>query len=265
MNELTVGGFTFGDGTPRICVPLIGRTEEEILKHADLIRKEIDRLDGVYSDTPELKVAVIEWRADYFDNLADLENLQMLLNNLRMIFSDRLLLFTFRSEEQGGELRHDRVGSNLEPIMKTVITSGAIDLLDVEVTYGNYKIVRATTRAHEAGIKVVMSYHDFNKTPHDSELEDKLRDMEILGGDILKIAVMPKNEFDVRRVMELNRRMVDESFKPIVLISMGDIGMASRFKCRETGACLTFGMMGEESATGQIEASDLMALLKNQI
>ena len=113
-------------------------------------------------------------------------------------------------------------------------------------------------------VKVIMSYHDFQKTPHDEEIVNKLRDMDILGADILKIAVMPRNEFDTRRMMELNERMVSESFKPVVLISMGDIGMPSRFKCKETGACLTFGIVGDASAPGQIEVSDLIALLKNQ-
>jgi 3-dehydroquinate dehydratase-1 len=137
-------------------------------------------------------------------------------------------------------------------------------MLDVEVTCGNYKIVRATTGAHEMGIKVIMSYHDFQRTPHDEEIESKLRDMDILGGDILKVAVMPRNEFDVRRLMELNHRLVSESYKPVTLIAMSDIGLPSRFKCKETGSCLTFGTVGTESAPGQIEVGDLIALLKNQ-
>ena len=128
MTELTVKGFTFGNGTPRICVPLIGRTDEEILKHANVIREEIDRLDEKYSDNPELRVAVIEWRTDYYEKLADLEALTNILRQIRELFSDRILLFTFRSEEQGGEFRHDRVGSNLEPVIKTAITSQLIDI-----------------------------------------------------------------------------------------------------------------------------------------
>ncbi len=264
MKEISIKGFTFGDGTPRIFVPLMGRSDEEIMSHANLIRKEIDRLDEKYADHPELRVAVIEWRADYYDKLADLDALKEMLSKLRELFSDRLLLFTFRSEEQGGELRNDRVGSNLEPIMATAIRSGMIDLVDIEATCGNYKIARATTGAHMMDVKVIMSYHDFQKTPHDEEIVNKLRDMDILGADILKIAVMPRNEFDTRRMMELNERMVSESFKPVVLISMGDIGMPSRFKCKETGACLTFGIVGDASAPGQIEVSDLIALLKNQ-
>ena len=264
MSELKVRDFVFGDGTPRICVPLMGRTEEDILNHANLIRNEIDRLDAMYKNNPELRIAVIEWRSDFYEHLSDTKKLADMLKKLRDIFADRLLLFTFRSEEQGGELRNDRVGANLEPVMKTAIGSGCIDIVDIEVTCGNYKIVRATTAAHSEGVTVLMSYHDTRKTPHDEEVIDKLRNMEILGGDILKIAVTPKNEFDTRRIMDLNRRMVSESYKPIVLIAMGEKGVKSRFKCKETGSCLTFATVGQESAPGQLEAADLIALLKNQ-
>ena len=260
----TIRDFTFGDGTPRIIVPLIGRNEDEIFSHAQVIRTEIDRLDERYSDRPELKVAVIEWRADFFYEILNLEKLADVLKKLRDIFSDRLLLFTFRTEEQGGELRPDRARMRLPDIMKTVITSGNVDLLDVEAAQGNYRIARATTAAHEAGLKVVLSYHDFYKTPHDTEIMEKLRAMEILGGDILKIAVMPKNEFDTRRIMELNTRMNKECFRPVVLIAMGELGVISRIKGKETGSCLTFASIGQESAPGQIEADDLIALLKNQ-
>ena len=265
MEKISVGKYTFGDGNPRIFVPVIGRTEDEIYQAANAINEEIKRLDEVYSDYPELSVSAIEWRADYFDDVADLDRLSNVLTRLREIFPDRLLLFTFRSEEQGGELRHDMVCRNLEPIMKTVIISNCVDLLDVELTCGNYKVVRATTKAHEMGLKVIMSYHDFDRTPHDSEIIQKLQDMETLGADILKIAVMPRNEFDVRRMMELNKRMSEESFKPITIISMGEKGMMSRFKGREYGSCLTFCSIGQESAPGQIEAADLIELMKHQL
>ena len=264
MGEIKIKDYVFGDGTPRICVPLIGRTEEEIKNHANLIRDEIDSLDTRYEDHPDLKVAVIEWRADFFEPLADLEKTKGILEMLRDYFPDKLILFTFRSEEQGGELRHDRVGSNLEPIMSFVIKSGLIDMVDIEFTHGNYKIARATTGAHMVGVTVIMSYHNFDHTPHDEEIIEKLRDMEILGGDILKIAVMPKNEFDTRRVMDLNKRAISESYKPIAMIAMGEKGMASRFKCKETGCCLTFATVGQESAPGQMDLSDLVALLRNQ-
>ena len=265
MEKIVIGDYSFGDGSPRIAVPLIGRTTEELLEHAGKIKEELIRLDSEYASYPELKVTVIEFRADYFEALFDTEELMSVLHSIREMFSDRLILFTFRSEEEGGEFRHDRVGSNIVPLYEKVLSTGFIDMVDVEVRRGNYKVARLANMAHEQGAKVVMSYHDFQRTPHDNEIEEIIRSMEILGADILKLAVMPRNEFDVRRMLELQERLDKETFKPLTIISMGDIGLVSRFKGKETGACLTFASIGEGSAPGQIEAADLIALLKNQI
>ncbi len=262
--RFTIKGYTFGDGTPRIVIPIMGLTDEELFGHAEKVRQEIDRLDALYPESPELHVAVIEWRADYYIDILKPGKLTEVLGKLRELFNDRVLLFTFRTEEQGGYLRPDRAMMKLYEIMPVVIQSGCVDLVDVEAATGNYNIARATMKSHEQGIKVIISYHDFYTTPHDSDIIEKLRKMEILGGDILKIAVMPKNEFDTRRMMELNTRMTAECFRPVVIISMGETGMISRMKGKETGACLTFASIGQESAPGQIEAEDLMALLKNQ-
>ncbi|MCR5213717.1 MAG: type I 3-dehydroquinate dehydratase [Eubacterium sp.] len=260
----TIKGFEFGNGTPRIVVPVMGLTDEELFDHASKIRTEIDRLDSLYPDDPNLRVAVIEWRADYYIDILKPGKLVETLSRLRDIFSDRVLLFTFRTEEQGGYLRPDMAMMKLHDIMPVVGASGLVDMIDVEAAVGNYNMARAALECHENGLKVIISYHDFYRTPHDSEIIEKLRTMEILGADILKIAVMPKNEFDTRRVMELNTRMSAECFKPVVIIAMGETGILSRIKGKQTGSCLTFASIGQESAPGQIEAADLIALLKNQ-
>ena len=262
--KITVRGFTFGDGTPRIAVPLYGSSGEEIFAASQVIRKELDRLDEKYKDYPEYKVAVIEWRADYYRNVEVPENVFNILRHLRQLFIDRAILFTFRSEEQGGELRNDRAHMNMENIMRNVMSSGLVDMVDVEFTAGNYNIARATMGAHQAGLAVVMSYHDFYNTPHDMDIEEDLRQMEILGGDILKIAAMPKNEFDVRRIMELNQRAVIERKKPVALISMGELGRVSRINCKESGSCLTFAAIGKGSAPGQVSVDELISKLIKQ-
>ena len=262
--KITIRDFTFGDGTPRIAVPLYGSSGEEIFAASQVVRKEIDRLDEKYKDHPECKVSVIEWRADYYRNVEVPENVFNILRHLRQLFVDRVLLFTFRSEEQGGEIRNDRAHMHMDLIMRNVMTSGLVDMVDVEFTAGNYNIARVTTAAHRSGIAVVMSYHDFEKTPHDMEIEEKLRQMEILGGDILKIAAMPKNQFDVRRIMEMNQREVIERSKPVALISMGELGKISRINCKESGSCLTFAAIGKGSAPGQISVDELISKLIKQ-
>lgn len=268
MEQVTVHGCTFGDGIPKICVPIVGRTKEEILDQAQQIRMEARRLENEYH-RPDLRVSMIEFRADFFQQVTDHAALTEVLENLRKIFADRLLLFTYRSEEEGGNLRNDRAESMGTDLYEWVITSGLVDLIDVELMSGNYHVVRTTTRAHEYGVTCVVSYHNFESTPRDDRILDMLRNMEILGGDILKCVSMPRNEFDVRRIMELCTRITRKTLPsheirhPVVLISMGELGKITRISGRQTGSAFTFAsaVRGNESAPGQLTLSQMFEIL----
>lgn len=264
MRQVEIKNCIFGNGDPKICVPLFGGSREEILETAGVMRKEIDRLEAIHKDK---KVDVIEFRADFFDDVADRIKLGELMDSLREIFSDRLLLFTYRSEDEGGELRHDRAESMIEDIWEWVITGKMADIIDIELKSGNYRVARAAVKAHEAGMFVIMSNHNFEKTPHDEEILEMFREMEILGADILKIASTPTSRFDVERMLELTKDISsgkigsDYINHPIVIISMGASGARTRIECRKTGCAMTFSSIGNGSAPGQIGLEEMMTKL----
>ena len=266
MGEVTCRNYILGDGNPKICVPITGRTEEEILQQSEAICKAASEIaeQGI---RPAPVAEIIEFRADFYENVCNQTMLTELLEVLRERHKDRLILFTFRSEEEGGELRHDRAGSMLDDICSWAMVSGCIDLLDVELLSGNYRAVRTATKAKDSGLAVVMSYHNFEETPHNSTLENLLWDMEQLGGDILKIAVTPKNHFDVERVMEMitdarEGKLKYPISKPVVMISMTAQGEASRTRGAKLGSAFTFGSVGNESAPGQLSLEQLAKALK---
>ena len=265
MGKITFKHITFGDRIPKICVPIVGRTKEEILAQSEAIAKEAKRLSE--SSTREYPVVeMIEFRADYFDHVTNQTLLTEVLKEIREQHPDRLLLFTYRSEEEGGELRHDRAENMIDDISAWAMVSGYIDLLDIEVMSGNYRVVRNSTKARDLGIGVVMSYHNFEETPHTGTIENILWDMEQLGGDILKIAVTPKNHFDVDRVLELTEAVTRGSSsnpisKPVVLISMGKLGTETRTAGAKTGSAFTFATVGQGSAAGQIALEDIIQKL----
>lgn len=255
----------FGDGIPKICVPIIGRNDEEIISQAKGILEEIDRLAETYGREPGRTVSVIEFRADFYDKVIDEYCLSDILKQLREIFKDYLLLFTYRSEDEGGELRHDRAENMKSDIYDWVIKSKCVDIIDIELLSGNYRVVRTATKAHDSGIAVLMSNHDFEKTPHDTEIVQRIINMEILGADLLKVASMPKKEFDVRRVMELTEVLAkgelprelahelnyEKITHPVITMSMGKLGKISRISGKKTGSAMTFVAIGGESAPGQ--------------
>ncbi len=267
MEPVVVHGCKFGDGIPKICVPIIGRSASEIIKEAEFIQNEAQKLERQYASS-DICVSVIEVRADYFDGVANNSELIEMLRRLRKIFFNRLLLFTYRSEEEGGNLRHDRAENMVGDIYDWVISSGLVDMIDIELMSGNYYVVRMTTKAHEAGITCVLSNHDFEKTPRDDKTVEMLHNMEILGGDILKCVSTPKNEFDVRRVMELCKKVTEERLfnnnirHPVVMISMGALGRITRISGRETGSAFTFASVraGQESAPGQLALQEMFEI-----
>ncbi|MCI6915016.1 MAG: type I 3-dehydroquinate dehydratase [Lachnospiraceae bacterium] len=264
MEEINVHGCIFGDGIPKVCVPLVKTTAAEIIEEARQIEAEAHRLEAMYNH-PELRVSMIEFRADYFDGVANSAELKELLLKLRKIFADRLILFTYRSEDEGGNLRHDRAEGMIDDIYEWVIQSGLVDLIDIELMSGNFHVVRLTTEAHEHGIACVVSNHDFTDTPRDDKIISMLRNMEILGADICKVVSMPANEFDVRRITELCTKVTRGNLhennirKPVVMISMGELGQISRISGRETGSAFTFASAdtGLESAPGQLTLENL--------
>ncbi len=266
MGTMKYNNIILGDDSPKICVPIVGRTEEEILAHSAAIAEEADRLAALGLRASPV-VDVVEFRADYYDNICNQTMLTELLTQLREQHRDRILLFTFRSEEEGGELRHDRAGSMLDDICSWAMVSGKIDLLDVEFLSGNYRVVRTATKAKDLGIGVVLSYHNFEETPHNNTMENILWDMEQLGGDILKIAVTPKTRFDVERVLEMieqakQGKLRQPVSKPVVLISMTKLGERSRTEGAKRGSAFTFGMVGSESAPGQLALEQLVKALE---
>lgn len=266
MEKFTEHGCSFGDGNPKICVPIVGTTEKEILQHADLIISEARALER--NRTDNIRMDVVEFRGDYYEDITNSEKLLELLRKLRLTFRDRLLLFTYRSEDEGGYARRDRAESMIEDIFELVLASGLVDLIDVELMAGNFLVERTAAKAHDKGIGVIMSSHDFEKTPKDEELIQRFRRMERLGGDILKIAVMPKNEMDVRRFMTLSEQVSKGKLPegnvthPIVTMAMGELGRETRIAGRKTGSAITFAAVGQSSAPGQLSLAEMFEALR---
>ena len=105
---------------------------------------------------------------------------------------------------------------------------------------------------------VVLSNHDFEKTPTNEEMLKRLEKMVELGADIPKIAVMPNNNKDVLRLLD-----VTDTFKtnnpdmPVITMSMSGRGVVSRIAGEIFGSAITFGCARKQSAPGQIEADEL--------
>lgn len=208
----------------------------------------------------KLPADLIEWRADWYDDVFDGEALRETLEALRRRLGDKPLLFTFRSIQEGGE-KPIPPEQYLE-IGQAVCGSGQADALDVEL-FMDGKVTKALIEAaHRQGLTVIASNHDFIKTPEKDEMIRRLILMDEMGADILKIAVMPKAKTDVLELFaateEMGRLYTE---KPVVTMSMGPLGLISRLAGETFGSAITFGAGEKASAPGQMPAGQLEKVL----
>jgi len=137
-----------------------------------------------------------------------------------------------------------------------------VDLVDVEYRRDRAAVERIVAAAHARGVAVVASNHDFDATPPKDEIVARLREMQELGADICKIAVMPRSTADVLTLLDATRTMhEDHADRPLITMSMGGLGVVSRIAGQVFGSAATFGMVGTASAPGQVDAGELRSAL----
>ncbi len=242
-----VRNLKLGEGIPKICVPLVGKTNEEILTEAENLKT--------------LKLDLVEWRVDHYKDVEDIEKVKEIFSKLRETDKDLPILFTFRSAKEGGEKEVST--EYYAKLNKNIAETGMVDLIDVELFTGDDVVIDIVDYAHEKNIKVVMSNHDFDKTPNKEEIIKRLCRMQELNADLPKIAVMPQSTTDVLTLLCATDDMVTKyATRPIITMSMAGLGVISRIAGETFGSALTFGAAKVASAPGQVEVSELHKILK---
>lgn len=246
IKPLTINNITFGKGLPKICIPVMGATEEEIIESAQALS--------------EYKYDVAEWRMDYYNDVMTPELVTPVLKKLREITAGKLLLTTFRTGREGGEKTIS--SSYYKHLNLLAAKSGFADLIDIELFTGDDIIISLVEEIHESAAFVIISNHDFQKTPAKNTIIERLTKMQALGADIAKIAVMPNTPEDVLTLLSATSEMNNlPDGKPIISMSMGKLGLISRLSGSIFGSAMTFGSAGKASAPGQIDAHKLYDIL----
>ena len=246
MNTIKVRNIEIGSGTPKIIVPIVGVTKEDIIEEA----KTFD----------SIPIHVVEWRVDWFEDVFDFAKVEDVLKDLREVLGNIPLLMTFRTSKEGGE-KAIEPEAYAELNIKAAQT-GYVDLVDVEIFTGDDIVKKIIDGAHAAGVKVIASNHDFAKTPEKDEIVRRLRKMQPLGADIPKIALMPTCKKDVLTLLAATLEMSEQyADRPIITMSMAGTGVVSRLTGETFGSALTFGAASKASAPGQIGVHELKQVL----
>ncbi|MBQ7594940.1 MAG: type I 3-dehydroquinate dehydratase [Synergistaceae bacterium] len=253
LKSLKVRNVELGAGVPKTIVPIVAKTKADILAKAEEITK--------------LPADLVEWRADFYEDLFDTDKLLPTLKALRGVLKETPILFTIRTKPEGGEVAP--TFEDYSRVNLAIAKSGDADLVDVEMFWGNTdwnakasaNSAKLVEEIHAAKCLVVGSRHNFSATPSSSEIVETLKHQKEAGSDIPKAAVMPKSKEDVIAVIAASVEFGNITDRPFLTISMGPLGMMSRVACELSGSCMTFGAAGQASAPGQIQVGELKDML----
>jgi len=124
------------------------------------------------------------------------------------------------------------------------------------------RIINESNKNKKNGLKVIVAYHDYKKTPEKDEIVKILKEEKDVGADIAKIAFFAKDHRDVLRTMEA--LLENRTGIPVIAISMGEAGKVSRILGPLFGSYMTFASprKGKESAPGQLTAEELREVMR---
>jgi 3-dehydroquinate dehydratase I len=142
-------------------------------------------------------------------------------------------------------------------LLLAAIDAGAayVDVeVDSEKTYRDAILTRARTR----GCRVIVSFHDYERTPDRAVLEAVLSECFEKGADIAKIACKVESVKENARLLGL----LDAEGK-VVVVAMGGLGRIIRVVAPLLGSPFTFASLrpGKETADGQIDRATLERLI----
>ena len=242
---IDIRGRRLGGETPLICSPLVGRTRERVLAEAAVVVAK--------------KPDVIEWRVDYFDAIGDTAVVLETGKALRAVAGEAPIIFTRRSTKEGGE----RIPLDDEGVVRLYDAVGAsslVDFLDFEMGNEPDHVRRVVAAAHVGATRVILSHHNFGYTPGIEFIVQRFLEAERLGGDVAKVAVMPRDCADVLVLLAATAQAAAKSRIPLISMSMGPLGAVTRMIGGVFGSSLSFAVGEGSSAPGQIPISDLKAV-----
>lgn len=156
--HITIDNVTLGQGWPKIFAPIIGQTEEEILRTAEEAR--------------DAACDLVEWRIDHYEE-DEVAGAVCKLSKAVKELIDKPLLITFRSYKEGGVLEiHE---AQYFELYHETVENGTLDLLDIELCMPKVEVAALVEVSRSKVIKVVMCHYDFEKTPLKEEIIVRLK------------------------------------------------------------------------------------------
>ncbi len=244
--QVVIRDVAIGGEKPLICLPLLAKQKSDLFEQA--------------GQAKILMPDLLEWRVDCFEQAEDrnacLESLKELRNEIGSI----PLIFTCRSHLEGGQ--STMTEEKRLKLISGVLMTGDIDIVDIELSSGVDFVDSIKKIMEQTQSRLILSYHNFEKTPSEEFIVDKLVQAEEMGADIAKVAVMPENNRDVLTLMSATDRARTTQLRiPMVTMSMGPLGAVTRLVGGQFGSDITFATGAVSSAPGQLAIADVRMVM----
>jgi len=231
---------------PLICTPVVGETQEKIMAQlAQILEKKPD---------------IIEWRADFFEQIASTDAVVDVIEKIRKAVGDIPIIFTIRSSREGGQPISLQDAAAIE-LNAEVCRKTSVEYIDCELSNDPEHIRYLRGIATEYGKKIIGSFHNFTLTPGPEELARKFDQAAQYQLDVAKVAVMPQKLEDVLSLLSATLAAKQRLNIPLITMSMGKYGAISRMIGGVFGSSLTFAVGAKSSAPGQVPIADLRTAL----
>lgn len=244
---------------PKICIPIVANNYDKLVEEVNLIIG--------------MKPDLIEWRIDQYLAFHEVE--KMTLEALKLELVKPLLyisntlehekiegILTIRGKSEGGAIDLDdtvRMMLILWSIMqcKVQYVDLELDLYDQSKITEKDEILSQlfndiVNEARTRNIKVILSNHNFSKTPLFSDMIAIIKRAQSLRADLVKLAYMPASSEDVLSILAACQYGATVLNQRMIALSMGELGRISRIIGGEFGSEITFARGIEASAPGQM-------------
>jgi 3-dehydroquinate dehydratase-1 len=212
---------------------------------------------SIGENTPEkigskLKIALK--KSDYVEIRLDFLKSEQIPKTLEIIKKDlNKVVCTLRPKTEGGKF----TGNEKEriSIIKLIAEYNPF-LLDIEFNTLNknkelFKYLKSTKT------KLLVSWHDFKKTPENLELKNKIKQMSKFSTNV-KIVSTAKSTEDSTRMLELYN---NKGKNNLISFAMGDFGRISRILCLYLGSPYTYVSLGKAIAPGQFSVDEVKKII----
>ncbi|MSV26989.1 MAG: type I 3-dehydroquinate dehydratase [Nitrosarchaeum sp.] len=204
----------------------------------------------------ELKKALK--KSNYVEVRFDFLKINEIPKTLEIIKKDlKKVICTLRPKSEGGKfegLEKERIA-----ILKLIAEYNPF-LVDIEFnTINKNKELQEYLKSTKT--KLLVSWHDFKKTPRLSELNNMMNVMSKFS-NYVKIVTTAKNSGDAIRILELYNK---NSKNNLIAFAMGDMGKISRILCLYLGSPYTYVSSGKAIAPGQFRLDEMKKIINLKI